>query len=159
MAFLTASRLGDYATIWRGYTRPERTAFLRAFALLPVVDVGLRCVGYRRLAGWLSRPLVHPHVPHANAHQIDAIVNAVAAATRHQPLRSSCLARSIVLWRELRAWGVATDLRIGVAQGRDGFAAHAWVEHQGRVLNDAPRVRREYAMFDARFDPAAWRER
>lgn len=47
----------------------------------------------------------------------------------------------------LRRRRVSADLRLG-AQLRDGgFAAHAWVEHDGTVLNDRPDVGGRFASF------------
>jgi len=47
-----------------------------------------------------------------------------------------CFPRSIALFRFLRAIGVPVEHRIGV--NRYPFAAHAWVEWNGRVLSDHP---------------------
>jgi len=61
----------------------------------------------------------------------------VQLAVRRLPLASACLSRSLVLWALLRAQGVDSELRFGVRRVGDDLEAHAWVEHQGRPLNDA----------------------
>ena len=78
----------------------------------------------------------------------------VAVACRRQPLRSSCLPRTIVLWSLLQRRGIATDVRIGARSNSQGeFQAHAWLEWNGEVLNDVADVRRQYLPFDtAAFD-------
>src|SRR4051812_7856338 len=49
------------------------------------------------------------------------------------PRRSRCLIESLVLIRLLARRGIDGTLVIGVATGPD-FAAHAWVERDGRCL-------------------------
>jgi hypothetical protein len=68
----------------------------------------------------------------------------VAAACRQRPLRSSCLPRTILLWSLLRRQGIAADVRIGVRSDSEGFQAHAWIEWNGEVLNDAAEVGIQY---------------
>jgi hypothetical protein len=49
------------------------------------------------------------------------------------PRRSRCLIESLVLIRLLARRGIEATLVIGVAAGSE-FAAHAWVEREGRCL-------------------------
>lgn len=49
------------------------------------------------------------------------------------PMDAKCLVRSLVLTAVLARRGIASTLVIGVRPG-DGFAAHAWVEADGRAL-------------------------
>ncbi|MDX1571211.1 MAG: lasso peptide biosynthesis B2 protein [Xanthomonadales bacterium] len=54
------------------------------------------------------------------------------AATRRLPW-STCLTRSLTLWRRARRHGLTGRLCLGVAR-RNPFEAHAWVEFDGLVL-------------------------
>jgi hypothetical protein len=75
----------------------------------------------------------------------------VAVACRRHPLRSGCLARTIVLWSLLQRVGIDADVRIGVRCDTDGAVnAHAWLEWNGEVLNDAVDVARQYLPFNRR---------
>jgi hypothetical protein len=75
-------------------------------------------------------------------------VRMVNAAVRHVWRRSTCLEKSLVLWRLLERYGIASELRIG-ARKRDGkFEAHAWVERQGIAVDDPDDLHRHYAPFD-----------
>jgi Transglutaminase-like superfamily len=47
-----------------------------------------------------------------------------------------CLQRSVVTARLLRAYGVQADVVIGYRA--NPFMSHAWVEVDGRVVNDSP---------------------
>lgn len=59
-------------------------------------------------------------------------------------VRASCLPRSLVLWRLVRARGGV--IRLGVARpAPQAIAAHAWIELAGRPLNDAADVAERYA--------------
>ena len=72
----------------------------------------------------------------------------IAAAARYGGVRANCLARSEALWWLLWRQGIASDLRIGVSKSHGDFAAHAWVEWKGRVLNDGADVHERFAALD-----------
>jgi hypothetical protein len=57
-----------------------------------------------------------------------------------------CLQRSAATACLLRSHGVSAELVIGAQQMP--FRAHAWVEVDGRVVNDKPYVRERYAVLD-----------
>lgn len=59
--------------------------------------------------------------------------HAVVQVLRPLPTDSRCLVRSLVLVAVLARRGAAADLVIGVMPA-PGFAAHAWVEHDGIPL-------------------------
>jgi hypothetical protein len=62
---------------------------------------------------------------------------AVACTLRKLPTDSRCLVQALVLSRMLSERGIASTLVIG-ARSQPEFAAHAWVEHDGRpVLSPA----------------------
>lgn len=59
-----------------------------------------------------------------------------------------CLGRSLVLWFLLRRRGIDAELVLGaVANGTSEFLAHAWVEVDGKPVNDTPDVRERYGSF------------
>ena len=60
----------------------------------------------------------------------------VALASALYPGRALCLERSLVLYHYLRRAGVSVRLRLGVQPYP--FAAHAWVELEGKPLNNVP---------------------
>jgi hypothetical protein len=57
-----------------------------------------------------------------------------------------CLQRSAATACLLRGYGVAAQLVIGAQQMP--FKAHAWVEVDGRIVNDKPYMREMYAVLD-----------
>jgi hypothetical protein len=73
---------------------------------------------------------------------VQSVVAAVRRACRYYPKSPACLQRSIALTSMLRKRGIAADLQIGVKQSP--FQSHAWVEVDGRVVNDVQEVREMY---------------
>lgn len=57
-----------------------------------------------------------------------------------------CLQRSAVSVYLLRTYGVPARMLIGIQQFP--FRAHAWVEVDGRIVNDKPYMRELYAVLD-----------
>jgi hypothetical protein len=55
-------------------------------------------------------------------------------AGRHVRRRPSCLEEALVLARTLGRAGHVATVRIGVARAGARLRAHAWLEHEGRVL-------------------------
>jgi hypothetical protein len=104
---------------------------LTIFAL----KVSLRCLGFARTIQLIRRRIqgVHPsRAPNVGA--IQATEHAVAMAGAFYPGRALCLEQSLALYYLLRRQGVAVRYRQGVQA--HPFAAHAWVEYEGVVLND-----------------------
>ena len=67
-------------------------------------------------------------------------------AARTHVFNPACLPRSLALQRFLAQHGVASDLRLGMRRGPQGFEGHAWVEHLGVPFDDPKRVRSYVAL-------------
>ena len=133
----------------------EWLTLMQAFFVLPVVWVGLRLVSLPRLMQVLSpggtsdRPGDGPD-PFEGARRSARLVQGAAGIN---PLPSSCLSRSVTLWWLLRRRGVPAEIRLGVQTGEDGLAAHAWVEVDGRPVNDATAPGERFAAFTGELMP------
>jgi hypothetical protein len=136
---------------------PEaRGTFLRAALLLPLISVSLKVRGFRATQESLLRFFGHPQ----QASQEDSArllpddertrltVHMVNAAVRHVWRSSTCLEKSLALWRLLERRGIASELRIGARKIDGKFEAHAWVERQGIAVDDPDHLHRHYAPFD-----------
>jgi hypothetical protein len=66
----------------------------------------------------------------------EAICEAVAVAACFYWKRVYCLQRAVVTARLLKAAGMSAELVIGYRPSP--FSSHAWVEVDGRVINDSP---------------------
>ncbi len=103
--------------------------------LLCAADLSLKTLGLRRsvrLARRLAGKAVETGAPDRQSAMAAARV--VSAAAAFYPGRAQCLEQSLVLFLLLRRRRIAAELRIGVQPFP--FAAHAWVEHDGRAINE-----------------------
>jgi hypothetical protein len=124
-----------------------------ALALLHLPRVS-RALGDRGLAAFPelftpARELPSP-AQLAVARRIAGMVDLAAA---RGPWRATCLVRSLVLARFLRARGIPCQLEMGSRLDGDGdarFSAHAWVRCGDAVLNDGVANTRRYQAFQRR---------
>jgi hypothetical protein len=79
---------------------------------------------------------------------VEALADWVEIGARHYPRLVSCLPRALALRAMLSRRGLAASVRIGVTRQGETVLAHAWVEHNGQVLNDARDVRERYASLE-----------
>jgi hypothetical protein len=115
-----------------------------AYLGLIVVDLALRLRGFGRVHRWLHRlPAGGPGPGLARARRLACAVDLAAA---YYPKRAWCLERSLVtlLLMRMRRW----PARLVLGAKRMPFAAHAWVEMDGQVVNDDTRVRARYAVLE-----------
>jgi hypothetical protein len=80
------------------------------------------------------------------AGDIDKISQAVAYACIWYLKKSLCLQRSSVVVTLLRRHGIQAEMVIGAQ--RLPLKAHAWVEVDGRVVNDKPEVQTDYIVME-----------
>ena len=139
------------AETWHSLSKSDRALVIKAMFLLPIVATSLKTVGLRRTQSWLTRNSLGPILPPTEQTRANVrrAAQMVAVACRRHPLRSNCLPRTIVLWSLLRRRGIDADVRIGVRCDTEGAVkAHAWLEWNGEVLNDAADVARQYLPFN-----------
>jgi hypothetical protein len=91
---------------------------------LPFATVrGIVARRYRRIEDKPSRPT------------LERVTWAIEAASHYVPGGSNCLVRALASEYVLGRLGYPCELKIGVAKGAAGeFAAHAWLESEGRVV-------------------------
>lgn len=116
----------------------RRLFVVRAWLVLLAIRAGLARFGYRRvyrrLLAWSPQPTVTVDLPRClvMAH----LVNRAAALPPRAA--ATCLHRSLALWWLLRWRRLDSALRTGVRRADEGWDVHAWVEHDGVVINDDP---------------------
>ena len=129
----------------------ELGVLLQAIMLLPVVKLGLRLVGLKRMllamTRWAPIDCSPSDQDGTTACGARTVARIVAAAARCGPYRATCLPSSLTLWWVLRRQGVESELRIGVYKSEKGIAAHAWVEQSGTAINDAADVSQRFSPF------------
>ncbi len=140
-------RLFRKGHLWMALPPCDRTLFLQAFLLLPIVSCCLSLRGLQQTQCWLdwltARCPIRPPTELSQLQHIAQIVNLAARSS----IWGNCLKRSLVLWFLLRCQGVKTTVRIGVQREHGTFCAHAWIEYEELVLNDRPDVHQQFSAF------------
>lgn len=115
---------------------------VKAILGLALFDIILSCRSLETLCSivrsWPVRRLRGASEPTV----IGQISGAVERASVWYPKKALCLQRSAVTTCLLRSHGIGADMVVGVRSMP--FLAHAWVEVDGRVVNDFPRVKTFY---------------
>jgi transglutaminase-like putative cysteine protease len=112
---------------------------LRCVMLVFVVDVALRIAGFDRV----YRAIRRISATGTDVRDVDVALNQVLRATALYPGRSRCLEQSIAIATLLRRRGV--DARVRLAVQHYPFAAHAWVEIEGRPVTESVEVAQRFA--------------
>lgn len=113
---------------------PSLASSLLALLLL---KTALAVAGFGRTWRWMQRNAErHPLMRESDDAFVAQAEYTVAMAAALYPGRAACLERSMLLYWYLRRAGVAVRFRVGAQLYP--FLAHAWVEYQGRPINDVP---------------------
>lgn len=121
---------------------------LRAMTLLALLKFSLAFAGFERTWSCIRKHAQRIEL----AERVDADVvlrleRTVAMAAALYPGRAQCLERSLVLYWCLRRRGIAASYRMGVQTYP--FLAHAWIEYDGRPINDVPEHVRRFRPIEA----------
>ena len=129
---------------WRNAAIAWRLAMLTVDAWLELAafDI-LRVAGFARVHERVRRRRVRSL---RSAATVDEIVWAVDEACVWYPKRAACLQRSAIATTLLRRHGWGAELVIGCRPLP--FESHAWVELDGRVVNDRPQYRTAFTVLD-----------
>jgi hypothetical protein len=114
------------------------------FALLKAC---LATAGFNRTVRWIRARVERTSLrDDVDGARISEVEYAVAVAAALYPGHAACLERSLLLYWYLRRAGVPVRFRMGVQMYP--FLAHAWVEHDDRVINDLPEHVRQFRPID-----------
>jgi len=101
---------------------------------LTMLKLALALFGFGRTVRWIRRDVDHASPSDADDAFVVRSEYAIAMAAALYPGRAACLERSLMLYWWLRRAGVPVQFRMGAQLYP--FLAHAWVELDGRVIND-----------------------
>ena len=120
----------------------KATLLLRAFWEMARYDVLCKAFGFPGV-----RKRMQPARRCARrASAVEAVCEAVACMSSFYWKPLLCLQRSIVTARLLRSMGIPADVVIGYRA--NPFFSHAWVEVDGRVVNDSPAYANKLQLLD-----------
>jgi hypothetical protein len=133
---------------WHRFTTlswPHKRVLIEASLCMPLFWLGVHVLGLARLQSLLRRRVAEVCLPPSEIQAMGELVN---LAARRSPLPATCLTRSLLLTWLLQRRGVRAELRIGVRIADDGLQAHAWVECEGRPVNDKADIAKDFAPFE-----------
>ena len=123
-----------------------RFLFWRAFFLVMFYDMLLARDDFPGIHRRVQKYPIGKKSP-ADEVEVEAIRDSICGALNNAcvwyPRRAECLQRSAVLTCLMRAYGLPAEMVIGTQ--KLPFRAHAWVELNGRVVNDKQDVPQLYA--------------
>lgn len=118
--------------------------FFQALFVLLVYDILSTACRFRTIysmvRGWKVKHTID------GSDNVERICMAVNYACVWYPKRALCLQRSFVTIYLLRKHGVAAQMVLGAQ--KLPFKAHAWVESNGRAINERSNVQATYAVWD-----------
>ena len=124
--------------------------WVRSFAFwvgVRATRLSLRTLGFAKTVaalGVVPRFRGRRSVAAGNAHQWADMIDRVSG----RPYGGTCLDRSVFLWFVMRLHGLDGFVRIGITLDGGAIDGHAWVEIDGRVINDEADVADSFAVFD-----------
>jgi hypothetical protein len=137
-----SKRLSPYIPNAAGI-KPRLLTTMSAWMGLCLFDVFLHLRPFKELCKHVSTwPVASRRTPADPEKTIHEVCAGIARACIWYPKRALCLQRSTVTACYLRHRGIAAKLIIAVRPVP--FVAHAWVEVDGYVVNDRPRVQQFY---------------
>lgn len=128
----------------------DRWLVIKITLIVPLIQVGLKTIKFKRTLA-LLRPLLNrkPRRPERELNLIEKHTYYLYLYRRKLPSLGKCLARSLTLWFLLQRAGIETELKFGVKKENDKLLAHAWIEYQGRRLEERSEVDKGYVPFSA----------
>lgn len=117
---------------------------LKSYLWLIVFDFRLSYGSFQGLYGKVRSFPVSRKSPSPNL--IETLCSAIDVACIWYPKKVLCLQRSAATACLLKQYGIPAQLVIGAQQMP--FKAHAWVEVEGRIVNDKPYMPEIYAVLD-----------
>jgi hypothetical protein len=123
-----------FGKLWRLSGR-ERRLLIQAWLLLMTVDLALRLLPLRAVMTYgLRRNMRREHASMGKPLPASRLARLVETAGRYCPAGTSCLKEALVLSWLMARRGMPATLRIGVGRQGGMFAAHAWLERDGRII-------------------------
>ena len=133
---------------WRHLRWDERVSLVQAALAVPAMALSLRVFGFNRVRQWVDRTAATRRVRQwMSADAVRVSVVSVNRVKRHSLFGGNCLSQSLALAWMMRRRGVTPTLRLGVSLTESRLDAHAWIEFEGRVLNDTQDVHTRFTPF------------
>ena len=125
--------------------------FTEAWLTLTWIDFTISYLPFQHWKGWLSSLPENrgEKPPIKTSSDISHLVWLLNAAANNHPGKPTCLRRSLGLKKMLERRNTPVTLRIGINKDGADLKAHAWVEHNGMVINDVHDITSHYSPLPA----------
>ena len=120
--------------------------FFQVLFMLLAYDILSAFCRFRTICSMVRGWKVNNKIDGSDIIDIDKVCMAVNYACVWYPKQTLCLQRSFVTTYLLRKHGVAAQMVLGAQ--KLPFKAHAWVEVDGRAVNERSNVQATYAVWD-----------
>lgn len=110
-----------------------------ALPLVATIRIALWALPFGRVWSAVERVARGRRVVSAGSVAPEQIIWAVSVASLFVP-HASCLTQALAASLMLRRVGLTPHVQFGVARGKAGHEAHAWVELDGRIVIGGPRA-------------------
>jgi hypothetical protein len=133
--------------------RAKALAVLEAACVMHLAGLTLHSLGLKRWLAWLDKAPAQRKSDLSAEQSVRLSASAVRWVERHSVFRwrarTNCLPRALTLSWLLARRSVPSQLRVGVRRDdRGALAAHAWVEVDGRPVNEPADVHTQFVAFD-----------
>jgi hypothetical protein len=115
-------------------SKRERSLLAQAWLLLLVTDFALRLFPFTAVMEYGGRRSARREHSSDESLPASRLAWLVETAGRYCPAGTSCLKEALVLSWLMARRGMPATLRIGVGRQGGMFAAHAWLERDGRII-------------------------
>lgn len=115
-----------------------------AYFLIFALKISLRCCGFSRVYYYITKQRL-PLVGYSHE-KIEKLCYLVRLSCQYHFCRAQCLHYALVAYYLLRQRGVEVDLCIGVRREGSDMAAHAWLEFEGRAIQESPETQKTYLL-------------
>jgi hypothetical protein len=117
----------------------DKRILIQVTLLLAAIRTGLSLLPYRVVQRLVVQLSTRGRLRNADVHYRRRVLRAVRAAGRHLLGQKPCLTQALAVQWLFNRIGYPTNLRIGVAKDHTGkLLAHAWVEHEGKIIMGGP---------------------
>jgi hypothetical protein len=122
----------------------EQALMFEVFVISNLTEKGFRLAGVSSTQAFLRR-LSTKRASCPNPDEtIATVLRTQRAVAQVRGTNGTCLTRSMALWTLLVRRGVAAEIRVGIRKPEKVIEAHAWVEYEGKPLNEADSEVRSY---------------
>ena len=130
----------------------EKHIFYQSFFLLPLVSYSLRFFGYKKVYRNIRNNILNAKrssdINDNIYDQIELVIDVFNRVVWGIYPKLTCLPKSLTLWWILNRNGLEADFFIGVKKKPRAIQGHAWVEFEGKILNDNEHFVNEYTVID-----------